>query len=74
MAVQVRVAFLGAAVEGGGRGAGRLVNGQDGFAVWGCAGFMTVMVGVIMEVRGSQIFDHRAILHYGFSRHTFKRT
>lgn len=51
--VQICAAFLWAAVVDGGRRAGWLVTGQDGSTVLGRTGFMTVMVGTIMEVRGS---------------------
>lgn len=66
--VLVCVAFLWAAVVDGGRRAGWLVAGQDG-----PTGFVTVMVEMIMEVRGSQLIHCTAILHHGSSRHTFKK-
>lgn len=69
--VQVRVVFLGAAVVDGGGGAGWLVGGHDRLTVHGGAEVM--VVGVIVEVRGSQLRHYTAILHYGFSRQTFRK-
>lgn len=65
--VLVGVAFLWAAVVDGGRRAGWLVTGWDD-----PTGFVTVMVEMIMEVRGSQLVHYTAI-HHGSSRHTFKK-